>query len=74
MGGEDGDTATLISFVFVSFEHAISPKLKIVAKNTKNRRFILGLLELRWIGFIDEIADKRLPHQFTLVNRPPKWF
>jgi hypothetical protein len=74
MGGEAGDTATLISLVFVSFEHAIIPTLKIVAKNTKKRRFILGLLRLRWIGFIDEIADKRLPHQFTLVKRPPKWF
>jgi hypothetical protein len=74
MGGEAGDTATLISFVFVSFEHAIIPRLKIVAKNAKNRRFILGLLELRWIGFVDETVDRRLPHQFTLVNRPPKWF
>jgi hypothetical protein len=52
MGGDAGDTATLISFELVPLEQAIIPKLKILAKNTNKRRFILKLLALRLIGFI----------------------
>jgi hypothetical protein len=50
MGGDAGDTATLISFEFVPFEQAMIPKLKILTKNTKKRRFIFKLLALRLIG------------------------
>jgi hypothetical protein len=40
MGGDDGDTATLISFESVPLEQAIIPKLTIHISNSKNRRFI----------------------------------
>jgi hypothetical protein len=59
MGGDAGDTATLISFEFVPLEQAIIPKLKIVAKHTKKRRFILKLLALRLMGFIT-LSTKQL--------------
>ena len=38
MGGDAGDTATLISFELVPLEQAMIPKLKILAKNTNTRR------------------------------------
>jgi hypothetical protein len=47
MGGDAGDTATLISLELVPLEQATMPRLRAQISNNKNRRFIDKILVVK---------------------------